>query len=137
MPAVADGVYRIEFTYEQVLTAIDARPGGRLVLLPPGAAPQDWDVRNVDGDAYTICLSGHPLFVSFDGAPDMHELALLQSERRLWQLVPGGEPGAFRIAVPDADMNLGMSLLRIYPPFIALAPNYGDPYQAWRLVPAG
>lgn len=89
-------------------------------------------MRSAGKGMYTIKATGDAgLYVGFDGEPDMHELALLLPEPRQWKPLPGAEPDTFSVAVPDAPMRLGLSLLRIYPPRIALAPEYGDPYQAW------
>ncbi|MFD7937196.1 hypothetical protein ACFV4T_22150 [Streptomyces sp. NPDC059755] len=132
MAALTNGLYQILFTNEQLLTAPDARPNAPLMLLPQeGGLHQEWKVTSKGGDAYTISLPDGLMHVSYDGEPDMHEPALLRVEPREWNLIPGQEPDTYQIAVVDAPMRLGLSLLRIYPPRIALAPVYGDQYQAW------
>ncbi|MCF3130134.1 hypothetical protein [Streptomyces olivochromogenes] len=139
MAAISDGLYQIAFTDEQLLTAMGPGPGDPLMLLPPGDGMQEWRVRSDGNSAYTIeATHAHlPLFVSYEGDPDMHELTMLLSDERAWKLLPGHEPDSFAIAVPGAPMRLGMSLLRIFPPRVALAPEYGDPYQAWTFRKAG
>jgi hypothetical protein len=94
-------------------------------------------VERVGDGRYTIRTTQAPLYVGFDGDPDMHEMALLLPEPRIWNLASGAEGDTYCIAVPDTDMRLGMSLLRIYPPRIALAPDFGDRYQAWTFQKAG
>lgn len=130
---LGDGVYMIAFTNEQYLTAPDRMPGVPLMLLPTDheAGEQRWQVERTADGTHTIRIAGSNLFVSFDGEPDMHELVLLQERPRDWQILPTAEPDTHSVAVPNSDFRLGMSLLRIYPPRVALAPNYGDPYQAW------
>jgi hypothetical protein len=134
-----DGIYRIAFTHEQYLTASDNQPGTPLLLLPPGQTPgeQRWRIER-NGDACAIRAAELSLYVGFDGDPDMHEMAILQPRPRLWRLEPGGESDTYSIGVPDTDpqLRLGMSLLRIFPPRVALAPAYGDMYQAWTLQKA-
>ena len=135
MAVVSDGTYSIHFTNDQLLTALEGRPGAHVVLLPPTGQPgtQQWQVKgtgNGNGE-YSIRNVASDLYLSFDGDPDMHELALLQPEPRSWVLFPGAEPDTFVLGVPGAPMRLGLSLLRIFPPRVALAPEYGYEYQAW------
>ncbi|GCB48178.1 RICIN domain-containing protein [Streptomyces sp. NL15-2K] len=133
-PGIPDGLYRINFTNEQLLTALEPAPGAPLVLLPRGNGDtQEWRVRSDGNGLHTItAANAHlDLTVSYDGEPDMHEPALLLPDRRSWNLLPGNDPDTYLIGVPNAPMRLGMSLLRIFPPRVALAPEYGDPYQAW------
>ncbi|MER5755151.1 hypothetical protein [Streptomyces sp. NPDC002088] len=130
--SLPNGLYQIAFTQEQLLTAIELRPGAPLVILPPdGDLAQTWQVSSNGNGGHTISLPGTPSQVSYDGEPDMHELAILEPAPREWTLLPGAERDTYFISVPNAPMRLGMSLLRIYPPRVALAPEYGDPYQAW------
>jgi hypothetical protein len=132
MTFLPDGIYQIAFTGEQLLSAPEIGPGAPLMLLPDGGpGVQEWEVLRADDDTYTISARGARLYVSYDGEPDMHELAILLPERRSWRLLPGAEPDTYSVNVLDAPMRLGLSLLRIFPPRVALAPEYGDPYQAW------
>ncbi|MCM6778237.1 hypothetical protein NDR87_32615 [Nocardia sp. CDC159] len=132
MASISEGSYRIGFTEEQYLTALQPQPGAPCVILPEDAELQQvWQVSPADNDRYVIGLNNTRLYLSYDGEPDMHELTLLLPEPRQWLLHPGAEPDTFRIAVPGTPMRLGMSMLRIYPPRVALAPEYGDQYQAW------
>lgn len=138
MAELPNGIYRIAFTNEQLLTALEPRPGAPLVLLPPDAGlPQEWQVRDTGNGVYTIQIPEQPAYVSYEGEPDMHEMAIVLPEPRGWRLTPGMDPDTFIIAVPDAPMRLGLSLLRIFPPRVALAPEYGDPYQAWTFKNVG
>ncbi|GKQ36480.1 hypothetical protein [Streptomyces sp. A012304] len=139
MAGISDGVYEILFTNEQLLTALGPEPGEPLVLLPSGEGNQEWRVRGDGNGTHTIIsASAHlDLAVSYEGEPDMHELSLLLPDERAWQLLPAREPDAYLIGVPDAPMRLGLSLLRIFPPRLALAPEYGDPYQAWTFRKVG
>lgn len=103
MAVLSDGTYRIHFTEEQQLTAPGDAPGAPLMLLPEGAADggvQKWRVEGTKDGRYSIRTADSPLYVSFDGDPDMHESALLQPELREWQLTPGIEPDTFIIGVP-------------------------------------
>ncbi|NUJ99768.1 hypothetical protein HRW23_23520 [Streptomyces lunaelactis] len=132
MAGLPNGRYRIAFTNEQFLTAVEQGPGAPLMLLPPGSGlSEEWEVRGNGNGTHTVRIPDVDAYVSFDGEPDMHEPALILPESREWRLIPGMEPGTYFIGVTDAPMRLGLSLLRIYPPRVALAPEYGDPYQAW------
>ncbi|MCJ1678564.1 hypothetical protein MTF65_14635 [Streptomyces sp. APSN-46.1] len=136
MADLPKGLYRIVFTHEQLLTTLGSEPGAPLVLLPPDSGlTQTWQVQSNGNGTHTISADGQ--HVSYDGDPDMHEPALLLPEPRQWQLIPAAEPGTYFIGVVDAPMRLGLSLLRIFPPRVALAPEYGDPYQAWTFQPVG
>ena len=139
MAGISEGVYQIEFTGHQLLSAPRPGPGDPLMLLPPGEGTQEWRVRSDGNGGHTITASdAHlELFVSYDGEPDMHELTMLLPESRSWNLLPGSEPDTYAIGVPNAEMRLGLSLLRIFPPRVALAPDYGDPYQAWTFRKVG
>ncbi|MER5326960.1 hypothetical protein [Streptosporangium roseum] len=137
MTVISDGAYRIHFTPEQLLTTSDTAPGVHIHLWPPDPdLTQTWQVRSIDDGTHTIRAADSQLYLSFDGDPDMHVLALGKTEARSWKLRPGKEYDSFAITVPDTDMRLGLSLLKIYPPRVALAPNYGDPYQAWTFTKA-
>ncbi|MET8249237.1 hypothetical protein ABZV31_35625 [Streptomyces sp. NPDC005202] len=137
MADLADGLYRISFTPEQFLTGPDSRAGGLLMLLPDSGGPgQDWKVQSTGNGAHTISTP-RDLHVSYDGDPDMHELSILLPEARDWHLTPGDRPDSFIIGVPNTPMRLGMSLLRVFPPRIALAPEYGPAYQAWTFQKVG
>ncbi|WKX72113.1 hypothetical protein [Streptomyces sp. XD-27] len=132
MAAISDGIYRIQFTNEQLLTSLDGSPGGPLVLLSPGeGSTQDWIVENRGNGRCSIKDRDSNLYVSFEGEPDMHELAILLPEPRAWNLIPDKGRNSFIIGVEGAPMRLGMSLLKIFPPRVALAPEYGPQYQAW------
>ncbi|HEY0696793.1 MAG TPA: hypothetical protein VGD43_03180 [Micromonospora sp.] len=134
----SEGFYQIAFTSDQLLTAHGAGPGAPLMLLPPDQSQiQTWRVRRVADGGYTIQAVPGESYISFDGEPDMHELALTSDEPRPWVLAPGAEPDTYAIGVAGAEpaLRLGMSLLRIFPPRIALAPEYGDQYQAWHFRP--
>ncbi|MET9343016.1 hypothetical protein ACWDLG_24420 [Nonomuraea sp. NPDC003727] len=138
MAVISDGIYKIEFTPEQQLTALEPRPGGHLCLLPPDSGyGQTWQVSSDGNGSHTIRATDSELYVSFDGDPDMHELALVLPEARPWRLAPAAEPDTFVISVPATPMRLGLSLLRIFPPRVALAPDFGDPYQAWTFIKTG
>ncbi|MFF3940083.1 hypothetical protein [Streptomyces phaeofaciens] len=131
-----DGLYQIIFTDQQFLTAPEPRPGAPLMLLPPdGGLTQTWELRSDGNGSHTIGVPDAREQVSYEGDPDMHELAVLLPQPRIWNLIPGKEPGTYAIGVPDAELRLGMSLLRIYPPRVALAPDFGEKFQAWRFRP--
>lgn len=137
MAVIADGVYHIRFTNEQLLTMLEPRPGTPLCLLPPDSGlGQTWQVRSNGNGQHTISTTDSKLYVSFDGDPDMHEMAMVMPEERSWELRPAMDRDSFSIAVPEVPMQLGLSLLRIFPPHVALAPPYGDPYQAWTFTKA-
>lgn len=135
MASVPDGVYWVSFTGEQLLSPLGSggNPGMPTVLLPPTGEPglQQWQVQRTDNGTSTIRNLRTGMYLGFDGDPDQYEMARLYPEPREWQLTAGGEPNTFTIGVPDTDMRLGLSLLRIWPPHLALMPSLGDEYQAW------
>lgn len=138
MADLPKGLYRIAFTNEQLLTTLGSEPGAPLVLLPPDSGlTQTWQVQSNGNGNGTHTISAHGQHVSYDGDPDMHEPALLLPKPREWRLIAGEEPDTYSIGVVDAHMRLGLSLLRIFPPRVALAPEYGDQFQAWTFRPAG
>ncbi|MFJ9851421.1 RICIN domain-containing protein [Streptomyces sp. NPDC101150] len=132
MAGISDGVYRIEFTHGQRLTAWETHPGSPVVLLPPGGgASQEWRVVGDGNGGHSIGIPDAPAFVSYEGEPGLRGSSLLLPEPRAWKLSPGPEPDTFFIGVDGEPMRLGPSPLRIYPQRLALGPECDEPYQAW------
>jgi hypothetical protein len=135
MAPVPDGSYQIGFPGEQLLTLPSGadHPGSPVLILPPIGErdEQVWEVRGTDSGRYTIRSVGSPVYLGFDGDPDMQELVGGYPEPREWEIAPGLDPGTYTVGVPDTKFRLGRSLLRIYPPRVALSPSMGDQFEAW------
>jgi hypothetical protein len=127
-----DGMYQISLPRESLLSALDLEPGAPLRLLPPESdVRQQWQVHRTDSDTYTIREGNTGLYVGFEGDPDPNEPARGYPEPREWQLTAGEAPDTFLIRVPGTDLRLDQSPLRIFPPFVALAPPSSPDYQTW------
>ncbi|GAA5185371.1 hypothetical protein GCM10023322_29190 [Rugosimonospora acidiphila] len=141
MAPVPDGLYQIGFPGAQLLTLPleTDQPGMPVLLLPPAGErdTQVWEIRAADGGNCTIRGKSSELYLGFDGEPDMQELVVGYSEPRQWQIDPGAEPGTYTVGVPDTKFRLGRSLLRVYPPRVALLPSMGDQFEAWFFLAAG
>jgi hypothetical protein len=127
-----DGMYQISLPPENLLSALDLKPGAPLRLLHPDPdVRQQWQVHRTSNDTYTIRESTTGLYVNFEGDPDPNEPARGHPEPREWQLTAGEAPETFLISVPGTELRLAQSPLRIFPPFVALAPPFMPEYQTW------
>ncbi|MFE9636886.1 hypothetical protein [Streptomyces sp. NPDC006463] len=76
-------------------------------------------------------------YLSYDGDPEMNKLVVGFPEPREWALYKSARPHTFHVVVPGGpvegvELALDLSLLRIFPPRMALrALEVGDQGQAW------
>lgn len=142
MAPVPNGVYALTRQNEQLLTLPDgsSSPGTPAVLLPPTGNPgeQEWEVQGVSNGNVTIRNLRGGTYLGFDGDPKPNSMVEGRPEAREWVLYQSGEPFAFHVVVPGGpvdgeELTLDLSLLRIFPPRLALRPlDSGDMRQAWK-----
>jgi hypothetical protein len=134
---IADGVYRISIDGRDNLTLTS--PDRNNIFLLPGEGPgQEWEIKRAgDGNGtYTIRRAADPLFVGFEGDPDVFERVRPLPEPREWRITEGPRPGTFTIGVVDNPLTLGLHPALIFPPLVALSPVF-DEDRGWALQPAG
>jgi hypothetical protein len=137
---IADGMYRISIDGRENLTL--SSPDRNNIFLLPGDAPgQEWEIRNTGNGSngnstYTIRRSADPLFVGFDGDPDVFERVRPLPEPREWRITEGPRPGTFTIGVVENELTLGLHPALIFPPLVALSPMFRED-RGWALQPVG
>jgi hypothetical protein len=119
-----------------LLTALDDTDGAPVAMLPPGDADsQKWLV-DTAGDAFVIrTAQADALFLVAASEDFMSPLILSRIPRNgPWNDVDSGPGIVLRLS--DAPFLAGNSLLRIWPPRVALmSPDTGNEI-VWRPVPA-
>ncbi|WP_371572273.1 hypothetical protein [Streptomyces sp. NBC_01314] len=141
MAPVPNGLYMIIRPGEQMLTMEggSSEPKTPVVLLPPTGNPgeQEWQLEVLSNGNYTIRNLRSETYLSFDGAPEMNKPVVGYPEPREWALYQSAQPHTFHVVVPGgpvegAELALDLSLLRIFPPRIALRPlDVSNQRQAW------
>ncbi|KJY24378.1 hypothetical protein VR46_42485 [Streptomyces sp. NRRL S-444] len=133
---------------EQLLTLLDgaSEPKTPVVLLPPTGNPgeQEWQLEKLSNGNCTIrngiCTIRNlrsETYVSYDGDPETNKPVVGYPEPREWALYQSDQPHTFHVVVPGGpvdgvELALDLSLLRIFPPRIALRPlDVSDRSQAW------
>ncbi|MFI6847872.1 hypothetical protein OG535_04735 [Kitasatospora sp. NBC_00085] len=138
MAPVPNGVYAISKPQEQLVTLME--PKDLAMLLPPTGNPgeQEWEVQGLDDGNVTIKNLRHGTYLTYDSDPNVNEMIMGSTEPRPWALYQAAEPFSFHVVVPGGpiegtELALDMSLLRIFPPRLALRPlEVGNQRQAWR-----
>jgi hypothetical protein len=128
---------------EQLLTLLDgsSEPKTPVVLLPPTGNPgeQEWQVEVLKNGNCTIRNLRGKTYLGFDGDPEPNKPICGFPDAREWALYQSAEPFTFHIVVPGGpidgeELAVDLSLLRIFPPRIALRPlEVSNMRQAWRL----
>ena len=138
MAPIPNGVYAITKRDEQLITLME--PKDLALLLPPTGNPgeQEWEVEGRSDGTILIKNLRHGTFLTYDNDPNVNEMIMGSTEPRPWALYQAAEPQTFHIVVPGGpidgyELALDMSLLRIFPPRLALRPlEVADQRQAWR-----
>lgn len=141
MAPIPNGVYAITKQYEQLITLME--PKDLAVLLPPTGEPgqQEWEVEGRSDGTILIKNLQHGTYLTYDNDPNINEMIMGSTEPRPWAIYPAGQPFTFHIVVPGGpidgyELALDMSMLRIFPPRLALRPlDVNDQRQAWRFEP--
>lgn len=143
MAPVPSGTYQITRPGEQLLTMEGgaSEPKTPVVVLPPTGTPgeQEWQLEVLSNGNCTIRNLGSETYLSFDGEPEVNKPVVGYPEPREWALYQSAQPFAFHVVVPGGpvdgeELALDLSLLRIFPPRVALRPlEVQDQRQAWRL----
>lgn len=126
---------------DQMLTLEEgaAEPKTPVVLLPPTGNPgeQEWQLEDLSNGTCTIRNLRSETYLSYDGDPEVNKPVVGFPEPREWTLYQSAEPHTFHVVVPGGpvdgvELALDLSLLRIFPPRIALRPlDVNDQRQAW------
>ncbi|MFI6444629.1 hypothetical protein [Kitasatospora sp. NPDC050543] len=142
MAPVPNGVYSISRPNEQLLTLEGGseQPGTPAIVLPPTGQPgeQEWQVEHLPNGNVTIRNLRSETFLGFEGDPKPNSQVAGFPEPREWVLYQSAEPFTFHVVVPggpvDGDeLAMDLSLLRIFPPRVALRPlDVNELRQAWR-----
>ncbi|MEU5002043.1 hypothetical protein [Streptomyces sp. NPDC021622] len=138
MTALPPGIYRIRLDDQRLTTSQD----GPVVLLPPGAAPeqeQEFMVRGTPEGNYVITRPSNlfpSTYLTYDEAPEKPDagarLLLRVSEFPPceWKITQGAGPGTFTVAVAGTDLTIGIAPIKIHPPFLELKSS-SDQDHGW------
>ncbi|MET8133114.1 hypothetical protein ABZ153_17470 [Streptomyces sp. NPDC006290] len=142
MTPVPNGIFAITRAGEQLLTMMggSSEPKTPVVLLPPTGNPgeQEWQLENLDNGNCTMRNLGSQTYLSFDADPEINKPIGGFPEPCEWALYQSAQPHTFHVVVPGGpvdgqELALDLSLLRIFPPRLALRPlDVNDARQAWR-----
>ena len=142
---VPNGTYAITRPGEQMLTMEggSSEPKTPVVLLPPTGNPgeQEWQLEKLGNGNCTMRNLRSGTYLSFDSDPEANKPVAGFPEAREWALYQSAQPGIFHIVVPGGpvdgqELALDLSLLRIFPPRLALRPlDVGNARQAWMFQP--
>jgi|HubBroStandDraft_6_1064221.scaffolds.fasta_scaffold392781_2 hypothetical protein len=135
---IASGVYTIMGPGGQLTD-----DGRGLVLLQPGFGPpqtQQWKVE-AGSDTYTLRNLATGRYIGTDNSPDQPSWMLPGTSQPFpWTLTdgPDGDPTTFLIgpAASGHGLRLAPSILRIWPPQVALAPPAPQFDFEWSFQPA-
>ncbi|MFE5711801.1 hypothetical protein ACFQ7J_13420 [Streptomyces sp. NPDC056501] len=137
---VTAGHYAIRRSDEEYLTLQNGdRTAGTptVVFAPAGNPAQRWELKVLEAAAGTTTCTLRNLaggsFLGYEEEPDADVLTGGFPEPVTWALSPGPDARRFTIAVPGADLHLGISLMRAYPPRTGLKESDGQDTAEWEL----
>ncbi|MEV0372920.1 hypothetical protein AB0I10_24370 [Streptomyces sp. NPDC050636] len=141
MEPVPNGVCAIARPGEQLLTLQGGSPppGTPVALLRPTGNPgeQEWRVAGLGNGTCTIRSLSSETYLGFEGEPEPNKPIRGFPEPCEWALHRSSSPRTLYIAVPGSPIDgpefvVDLSLLKIFPPRIALRPlDVDNPHQAW------
>ncbi|GGO93122.1 RICIN domain-containing protein [Wenjunlia tyrosinilytica] len=141
MAPVPNGLYTIARPGEQLLTLEggSAEPKTPALLLPPTGSPgeQEWSLEGLTNGNCTIRNLKSGTYLGFDGDPEVNKPVGGFTEPCEWALYQSSQPRTFHLVVPGGpvdgeELAVDLSLLRIFPPRIALRPlDVANARQAW------
>ncbi|MRH89637.1 hypothetical protein GFY24_19680 [Nocardia sp. SYP-A9097] len=140
MAQIPVGVYAISRPNEQLITVLDNELPTMAMALPPTGQPgeQEWVVEEQPNGNVTLRNLRNMGYLGVDDDPQVNLPVLGLGKQWEWALYQSAMPFAFHIVVPGGpidgtELALDFSLLRIYPPRLALRPlDVNNPWQAWR-----
>jgi hypothetical protein len=132
---IPDGIYTVMGPGGQL-----TMPGMGVVLLPPhDDGTQQWTVESDSGN-YTVQNVATRLYLGNDGDPDQEAMQVRGTRQPVpWQLSagPDDDPNTYMLtsAASSDGLVLSMSLLRIYPPQLAILPPGRYYTTEWAFTP--
>jgi hypothetical protein len=134
---IPDGTYTVRGPGGQ-LTMDNSFPG--VAMLPPDGEPtQQWNVA-FDSGTYTLRSVASDLYLGNDGDPSQQAMIVKGTRQPFaWKLSIGDDDNeqtyVFTSAASSEGLVLSMSLLRIYPPLVAILPPGGYSTVEWAFDP--
>ena len=134
---ISDGTYRVRGPGG----LLDRRGGlSRHRVLQDGAGDQEWEVACESG-GYTVRNTASGLYLGGDGDPN-EPLMMVKGTKKpfLWKLSTGEDDDETTYVLTSAASSeglvLSMSLLRIFPPLVAILPPRTFSTVEWAFDPA-
>lgn len=134
---IPDGTYRVRGPGGQ-LTMDSAFPG--VAMLPPeGGSTQQWKVACASG-TYTLRGVASDLYLGTDGDPNDPSMIVKGTKQPFpWKLSTGEDSDETTYVLTSAASSeglvLSMSLLRIFPPLVAILPPSSYSTVEWAFDP--
>ncbi|KDQ14072.1 hypothetical protein BOTBODRAFT_175176 [Botryobasidium botryosum FD-172 SS1] len=139
MSQIPNGLYTIgKYEPSQLITLLS--DDKMAVFLPPIGNPgeREWVVQRSRDGAHTIEHPKSGKYLSFEGDPEVNKPIIVADQPKEWELRQSARPQTFHLVVPggpvqgDQELALDLSLLRIFPPQLALRPlNQSNDREAW------
>ncbi|HEV7805832.1 MAG TPA: RICIN domain-containing protein [Solirubrobacteraceae bacterium] len=134
---IPDGTYNVRGPGGQ-MTMAGGFPG--VAMLPPDdQATQQWKVASESG-GYTLRSVASGLYLGNDGDPNQPAMVVRGTKQPFtWKLSTGDDSDETTYVLTSAASSdglvLSMSLLRIFPPLVAILPPSGYSTVEWAFAP--
>ena len=134
---IPDGTYKVRGPGGQ-LTMDPGFPG--VAMLPPGPSGQDWNVACESG-FYTVRDAASGLYLGHDGDPNDPAMQVMGTRQAFtWKLSSGDDADettyVLSAGASSDGLVLTMSLLRIFPPLVAILSPSSFSTVEWAFDPA-
>ena len=116
------------------MTLSDGLPG--VAMLPPDGKPsQQWKVACDDDNMYTVASVATGLYLGSDVRDEMQMIVKGTKTPYPWWFEDGPDDDETTHILMAGNLVLAMSILRIYPPLVAILPR-SDRFVEWAFDPA-
>ncbi len=141
---IPDGIYAVMGAGGRLAMPTEQMGPGNIALLPPaspGDKTQQWDVRS-GADSCTLRNVATGAYLGSDRDLDGPIMMLSGSDKPVpWVFIdgPDGDPDSYLLlaAASGGNLVLAPSLLRIYPPPLAVLPRQASYPFAWTFAKVG
>lgn len=140
---IPDGIYAVMGAGGQLTMPTQRMGPGSIMLLPPEPSDetQQWDVKS-SSNGYTLQNVATGSYLGSDGDLDSPVMVLNGSGEPVpWVFIdgPDGDPNSYILlsAASGGNLVLAPSLLRIYPPQLAILPRQASYPFEWTFAKVG
>ncbi|KAK9679746.1 hypothetical protein K7432_016172 [Basidiobolus ranarum] len=121
------GVYVIARPQVQLITASERQPESIATLLPPTGNLGDQEFEIINNPDRTVHIRNIESRLYLSSKNEPNALITLETQPKRWSLIPGTKPSYYIIQLPGSPVDgqilvIDLSLLKIFPPRLALRP---------------